>query len=146
MHPGAGQELVTDCTVRDVPYRKVVASTENGLALVHFCVGNNKMDRCQWGAGIVSGEQMRHRLTGCLPRWWKWAGININAACWHYCIAVNFFCWGVQRTLKICSLWHKPLAIPSWKWFALVWAKENADDEWLVIGGQPLYGFDIDLR
>lgn len=47
MHPGAGQELVTDCTVRDVPYRKVVASTENGLALVHFCVGNNKMDWCQ---------------------------------------------------------------------------------------------------
>lgn len=37
MHHGAGQELVTDCTGRHVPYRKVVARTENGLALGHLC-------------------------------------------------------------------------------------------------------------
>jgi len=98
MHPGARQELVMDSPM-ETGSNKVLALWV--------------MSRC----GI--------RLTGCLPQWWKWAGININAACWHYCIAVNFFFWGgVQRTLNICSLWHNTLLIPCRNWFATLWAKE----------------------
>jgi len=78
------------------------------------------------------------RLTGCLPQWWKWAGININAACWHYCIAVNFF---LRRSSKNSKHMQSMAQHPFNSFQELICytvSKGNADDEWLVFGGNPL--------
>lgn len=37
-------------------------------------------------------------LTGFLPRWAKWADININAPFWHCCIAVKPFAVKAENT------------------------------------------------
>lgn len=40
-------ELLLDCTGTDIPLREVVANIENGLPLVHSCIGKNATDQWQ---------------------------------------------------------------------------------------------------
>lgn len=115
-------ELLLDCTGTDIPLRKVVANIENGLPLVHSLVLARMLR--------ISGSKVLAFWVASPSRW----GVDWQAACHGgengqalifmqlagtTALQSTFFCcWGgVQRTLKICSLWHKPLAIPSWKWF-----------------------------